>query len=86
MNLAQEITETLAKEMQESIDFEIRSDILCRFGWTRFDISRYIDNDHAVDITYWLEDNCFGEYKRDGRKFLFEDSKDATMFILRWGS
>lgn len=86
MNLEQEIAEELSKQMSDEIDFEILSDVLCRFGWTRFDLTRFTDNHHAVDISYWLEDNCKGEYKRNGRRFLFEDSKDATMFILRWGS
>lgn len=80
------VTEDLAKQMSDVIDFEVLADVVCRFGWTRFEIPRFIDNHHAVDIGYWLLDHCQGEYKRNGRTFLFESTKDATMFILRWGS
>jgi len=52
-------------------------------GWTCVSISRFQDNNHAVDITMWLEENV-KNYERNGRDFIFENSKDATMFILRW--
>lgn len=86
MNIEESVLEELGKQMSDAIDFEVLADVLCRFGWTKFSITRFIDNHHAVDISYWLADNCQGEYKRNGRTFLFEDSKDATMFMLRWGS
>ena len=84
MNLENKILGVLAQEMSTSIDFAIIENILCENGWVRFEIPRFIDNHHAIDITYWLGENCQGEYKRNGRTFLFENSKDATMFILRW--
>jgi len=86
MNLEEEILDELGKQMSESIDFEILAVMLCEKGWTRFEIPRFIDNHHAIDITYWLDKNCQGKYKRNGPVFLFEESKDAIMFILRWGS
>ena len=87
MNLEDQIAEDLSKQMQEAVDFEILIELLWKIdGWTKFTIPRFIDNHHAIDIGYWLLDNCKGEYKRNGRTFLFKESKDATMFILRWGS
>jgi len=86
MNLEEEILADLRKQFAKAEDFEIMSQVLVPFGWTRFEIPRYIDNHHAIDIGYWLEENCKGEYARNGRTFLFKDTKDATMFILRWGS
>ena len=86
MNLEDAIYQDLSKQMSDSIDFEIVADMLCENGWTKFSITRFIDNYHAVDISYWLADYCQGEYKRNGRTFLFKESKDATMFILLWGS
>ena len=81
------LSDDLAKKMSDSIDAEILIELLWKIhGWTKFTIPRYVDNHHAIDIGYWLLDNCQGEYKRNGRTFLFKDSKDATMFILRWGS
>ena len=86
MNLEETLLADLGKEMAAAIDWEIMSGMLVEMGWTKFEIPRFIDNHHAVDISYWLADYCQGKYKRNGRTFLFEDSKDATMFILRWGS
>jgi len=86
MNIEETILEDLGKQFAKDMDFEILSQILVPLGWTRFEIPRYIDNHHAIDIGYWLLDHCQGEYKRNGRTFLFKESKDATMFILRWGS
>jgi hypothetical protein len=49
-------------------------------------LPRLIDNHHAIDITYWLEENCKHSYERNGRDFIFESQKDANWFILRWGT
>ena len=86
MSIEDQLAEDLGKQMSEAMDFEFIADMLCSDGWTRFAIPRFIDNHHAVDISYWLADYCQGEYKRNGRTFLFKESRDATMFILRWGS
>jgi len=86
MDIEKSILEDLSKQLSEAVDFEILAGMLATMGWTKFEIPRFIDNHHAVDISYWLADYCQGEYKRNGRTFLFKESKDATMFILRWGS
>ena len=82
--LEKEILEAKAKEMQIEIDREVLWGMLKSIGWTRVMISRLTDNNHAVDITHWLALNCQGVYERRGRDFIFENSKDATTFILRW--
>jgi hypothetical protein len=83
--LQDQILTGIAKEMQSDIDREIMWDMLKTLGWTRVLLSRFQDNNHAVDISCWLADACQGAYERNGRDFLFENTKDATMFILRWG-
>jgi hypothetical protein len=80
----QEIYSDAAKKLSQSIDQEIIWSMLEADGWKRFEISRFQDNNHAVDITHWLDENCKGNYHRNGAKFLFEDSKDAALFALRW--
>lgn len=47
-------------------------------------LPRFLSNQHAVDIKYWLEEYCCGNYKVEGCNFFFEEEKDATMFILKW--
>jgi hypothetical protein len=84
MTLEEDITNQLGVQMQKEIDKEVLWGMLKDLGWTRVLLDRLQDNKHAIDITYWLEENCQGAYERDGRDFLFENPKDATMFILRW--
>ena len=83
--LQDQILTNIATEMKNDIDREVMWGMLADTGWTKFSIPRFVDNHHAVDISYWLAEHCQGEYKRNGRHFLFENSKDAMLFMLRWG-
>ena len=84
MTLEEEMMERASKELSREIDREVLWGMLKGIGWTRVMIDRLQDNNHAVDITYWLAENCQGAFERNGRDFIFESDKDATMFILRW--
>jgi len=55
-------------------------------GWTRVMITRLTDNNHAVDIRHWLALNTKKSYEWHGRDFIFEDTRDASWFVLRWGT
>ncbi len=84
MNLQEQILEELSEQMHSAVDFEILTDVLCRFGWQKVDLERFANNRHAVDITTWCQDNVKGNWKRNGCKFVFEDVGDAVNFTLRW--
>lgn len=88
MKLEEEIVNKMSNQMAREIDAEIlwgiRVTMLEEQGWQLVNLAKFIDNHHAVDITYWVEENTKGTYYRNGRHFIFEDPKDATMFILRW--
>jgi hypothetical protein len=85
MNMQDQILEELGTQMHSAIDFEILTDVLVKScGWHRIDLSKLQDNKHAVDITYWLTDNCQGKFHRNGRHFIFEDQGDAVTFTLKW--
>jgi hypothetical protein len=86
MNIQEEMIEKAGTEMAREIDREVLWGMLQGIGWTRVMIPRLIDNAHAVDITYWLEENCKTPFERSGRDFIFESQKDANWFVLRWGS
>jgi hypothetical protein len=86
MNIENEILINAAKEMLQDVDREILWHMLQEMGWHRVMLPRLIDNHHAIDITYWLEDNCRNPYECSGRDFLFENIKDANWFKLRWGT
>lgn len=82
--LQQQIIDQMAKEMAEEQDRQVLWSMFRNEGWHYVEISRFQDNHHAVDISYWLADNCQGKYKRNGKEFLFELGTDATMFSLKW--
>lgn len=86
MNLQEQVSADLSKQMASSIDLQIIFIMLKEDGWIPVSISRFQDNHHAIDITCWLEENIKEEYLRDGRDFIFKNSKDAVLFTLRWAS
>ena len=86
MTLEKQMLERASNQMASEIDREMLWGMLQGIGWHRVMIPRFVDNKHAIDITYWLEDTCKKAYERNGRDFLFEDSKDANWFKLRWGT
>ena len=86
MTLEKQMLERASNQMASEIDREMLWGMLQGIGWHRVMIPRFVDNNHAIDITYWLEDTCKKAYERNGRDFLFEDSKDANWFKLRWGT
>ena len=85
-DLEQEIITGMGKQMANEIDREILWGMLEGLGWTRVMLPRLIDNNHAIDITYWLEANCKHPFERSGRDFMFERQQDANWFKIRWGS
>jgi hypothetical protein len=84
MNTQDAILEELGTKMQSQIDREILWGILIGMGWTRVKLSRFVDNHHAIDIRYWLDEHVNNPFEREGADFIFEDSKDAMLFALRW--
>ena len=84
MNLQDQIAEELASGMQSSIDFEILADVLCRFGWHKVDLETFHSREHSVDVVTWVQDNARGDWKRNGRHFIFENIGDAVNFTMRW--
>lgn len=83
-DLEDEITNQLAKEMAEDIDRQFLWGMLKQSGWTFVKII-FESNFHAINVNEWVDANAKGKYLRAGGEYLFENSKDATMFILRWG-
>jgi len=82
--LEEDILNKAGVEMAREIDREILWGMLEGIGWTRVMLDRLQDNKHAIDITIWLEENIKNPFERNGRDFIFENEKDAVLFILRW--
>lgn len=83
MSLEQEMMERISKEIAKEIDEGIMSDMLIEIGWTPVEFY-FQDNHHANDVNFWLLENCKSHWRRFGKKYLFEDVKEAEWFILRW--
>jgi hypothetical protein len=86
MTLEEELIEKAGTAMAREIDREVLWGMLEGIGWTRVMLPRYIDNIHAIDITYWLEETIKNPFERSGKDFIFESQKDANWFVLRWGT
>jgi hypothetical protein len=86
MNFEEQLLEQQGNELAREINREVLWGMLEGLGWCRVMLPRLVDNNHAIDIGYWLEENCKRAFERSGRDFIFEDSKDANWFKLRWGS
>jgi hypothetical protein len=86
MTLEEEIIEKAGTEMAREIDREVLWGMLEGIGWTRVMLPSLIDNTHAIDVTYWLEEAIKNPFERSGRDFIFESQKDANWFVLRWGT
>lgn len=89
MNLEQEILREHSKEISASMDRMLLEHAMfvnrIADGWHFVTIPKLTDNEHAVDITYWLADNVTeDEYQRDTRDFIFLREQDAVLFALRW--
>jgi hypothetical protein len=99
MSLEQEIANDLATKIAKQIDRELLDDIMTKIliedGWTETKInpaftdigmnivpSRF--DDWYTKTAEWIHLNAQGDYKLLKGQWLFENPKDATMFILRW--
>jgi hypothetical protein len=84
MTMEEELIEKAGNAMAREIDREVLWGMLEGMGWTRVMLSTMGNGEQAVEIIVWLENNCKGAYERNSRDFIFEDSKDANWFKLRW--
>lgn len=83
-NLEDEVTTELSEQLAAEIDREILWGFLIGAGWAKVELGRFQNNNHAIDIRIWIEENTKGKFLQSGARFLFEDPRDATMFALRW--
>lgn len=85
-DIQEEYIAAAAREMQEEIDFSILAEMLVEIGWTKIVTNtEFWDPDELIEIKKWLSKNIKGSYKVRKTVWLFEDAKDATIFVLRWG-
>lgn len=85
MNLEEQITEQLGKEIAKEIDAEILYELYKEIGWQSVVLDTLGSRKRSINILEWCEANCNSGYHHVGRKFVFEDSREALLFIMAWG-
>ena len=97
MKTIDQILDEAGQKMAQDIDKEILDtmirDSLTKDGWTQTNINPAFSEygmmvkpfeDWYSKTAEWVHLNATGDYKLVKGQWLFEDPKDATMFILRW--
>ena len=85
MSLEDQIATELAEQMCSEIDFNILSDMLVKAcGWHKVHMQRFWNNNHAVNVLLWCEQNIKHPYEHRGAAFVFENEGDAVNFTLKW--
>jgi|APCry1669189567_1035234.scaffolds.fasta_scaffold27826_2 hypothetical protein len=83
-NLEKEMADSLGKEFQKTMDFEIMADIMVDMrGYVRLEID-YGPNQRWDDVIAWVGNNCSGEYQEHNGTWIFELEEDAVLFRLKW--
>jgi hypothetical protein len=85
-SIEQEIINRAGKQMAEEIDFGILADLLKEIGWVEIEFEPHVESILLYEIQNWMQDNCKGLFRSRGKRFLFELEKDASWFLLKWGS
>lgn len=96
-SLQDDILDRMAGDMAHEIDKELLDDtmiaVLKNDGWTETKVNpAYTDigmssgkyEEWYSQTAEWIHLNAQGDYKLIKGQWLFEDPRDATMFILRW--
>jgi hypothetical protein len=80
-----EYMEMASKAIQEELDWEIITDMMCQVGWVRVERNQVVDNLlERSSISQWITDHCKGRVQSRGRTWVFSDPEEALMFRLTW--
>jgi hypothetical protein len=83
LTLEDYMRDKLSKEMSASIDFDIICDTLVPFGWTIVEV-KYTPSQRWDDVMLWADINFTDDYQEHKGKWLIKDTKDATIFKLKF--
>jgi hypothetical protein len=85
MNLEEEITNKLAEQIAQEIDFEFLTDILIACGWHKV-VLQSMTYEHGKEIDQWVASQVKAKYKTMGLVWIFENHGEAVNFTLRWAN
>jgi hypothetical protein len=80
------VAEALSQAIREEIDFQLQCTILLTMGWTKIKLNLDYEPAKSLEneIKEWCKKTLKGNFHIYSNSGIFEDEKDATMFILRW--
>ncbi len=84
MNIMEEQLSKAAKDFSDEIDFAVLLTVYKESGWTEVEFEPRMDQIKAKEIENWLKEHCKGHRISRGRRFLFENEKDAMWFLMKW--
>lgn len=84
MDLQKQIIDDLGKQFANEMDQHILIGFMLELGWREINVDPWIHG-NLSEINQWVESNIQGHTMRSGNRWVFEDSKDATIFALKWG-
>ena len=76
----------MSRQLADEIDSELMKSMLVSAGWTSCNLDVLWSVDQVAKINKWLKRSCQGRYQQLGWYLLFENSNDATMYTLKWGT
>lgn len=83
IDLEQEISDSLAKEITKEIDFGVMSSVLIDMGWHKVKLDP-MTWEQSRDVDSWVKEYINGHFYTMGLVWLFKDQRDAVNFTLRW--
>ena len=84
-SLQDHVMDRMAQDMQQSIDFEILADVMCRFGWTMIKLEYDPASGQGwKTVMDWVDQVFEGDYQEHRGTWIIERSSDATAFALKW--
>lgn len=83
MNLQEHVINDMAKQISQEIDFEILAGMLVELGWTRIVLAP-MTQEQSLAVDGWIKEYCKSPVETMGLVWLFEDSKEANWFALKW--
>jgi len=85
--LEDEIAMQTSREISNEIDREVLWSMLEELGWIRTGCysKPHLAPDYKIqEVQDWVKENALGHYENYYTDFIFENSQDAVMFILKW--
>jgi hypothetical protein len=82
--LQEQMLASIVQEYANEVDTQVLFDMLEEIGWIRVVCKTPLLTKQRQEIDTWIKDNVKGHIENRGPTWMFEDSKDACAFILKW--